>query len=177
MLDVTLPGPPRSSGGPDVEASLFSFTVDEALIVLLVLAYGSRRPERQSGLDARPDLLKVKRVGPVVPLPRRIARRVRRVAKQFMDGRKRANGCRTSTSQPRTDRIRSSSRRATSRQRTRAGRRTARWIAFLSARGGEKGEEANLYRIRVAGGEAERLSHGSTSRRSSGRQMARRLRS
>ena len=33
-----------------------------------------------------------------------------------------------------------------------------KWIAFLSARGGEK-EKTSLYRIRVAGGEAERLSH------------------
>jgi dipeptidyl aminopeptidase/acylaminoacyl peptidase len=128
-----------------------------------------------AGLDGRirgaegwtpDDVLKVKRVGPVVPSPDG-SRAAFVVSEAFMDEEKSewlsqihvaaADG--------------SDSFQLTQGDKSATHPRWSpdgKWIAFLSARGGESrgtgapgssGEKTSLYRIRVAGGEAERLTH------------------
>ena len=129
------------------------FSLTSGCIVLLVLASGSG--VRSAGQGWTPDdLLKVKRVGPVVPSPDG-SRAAFVVAEAFMDDEKSewlshvhvaaADG--------------SDSFQLTQGDKSATHPRWSpdgKWIAFLSARGGEK-EKTSLYRIRVGGGEAERL--------------------
>ncbi|HEX2443839.1 MAG TPA: S9 family peptidase [Vicinamibacterales bacterium] len=131
------------------------FSLTSACVVLLVLAFGSGVRSASQGW-APDDLLKVKRVGPVVPSPDG-SRAAFVVSEAVMDDEKSewlshihvAAGDGSDSLQ-----LTQGDKSATHPRWSPDGK----WIAFLSARGGEK-EKTSLYRIRVGGGEAERLTH------------------
>lgn len=127
------------------------------ILALLVVLPGSGI--RTAGREWTPDLmLKVKRIGPVAPSPDG-ARLAFVVSAALTEGEKSEWNAQIHIAAADGSDVLQLTRgdkSATSPRWSPDGR----WIGFLSARGGD---ETNLFRIRVAGGEAEQLTDGKSS--------------